>query len=332
MKRKVISKSNMLRQSLGIIVLFIAFLACGDDSSEYDEIEDEEVADAVIQESFFNSTSLISYTKVDCTLEDGSTGDCYKLVFSSNPVEDGPYCPETIDDIGGLGIYDGATDPGFQVLKATLFNAMEADGYDIIDDEGNINIDDFASGPADPDLAYCLEAAPDNDLQLTFLIPATPKLGSTNDVIGTIDLVGVSLDGVPINGAPPSVANPGREKAGNIPSLDPCGGHNDPAGYYHWHFVAETMNLVLDAYNITDVSCTLIDQVSGTQLIGFAKDGFPIYAYEVEPSDLDDCGGRTSSTTEYPDGVYHYVASNTDAPNVPKCLKGVAASNNFSYQ
>lgn len=335
-------KQNFKSSNLPLNLIFIVFLgiisclACSSSSDDGDSDDDDDISgEELIDESFFNTTSLISYEKVDCTLEDGSSGECYRLVFSSNPVENGPYCPETINDIGGLGIYDGASNPGFQVMKADLFNAMEADGYDIVDDNGNINIDDFNSGPALEGLAYCLEAAPDNDLQITFLIPATPVFASSNNTIDTVELIGVSIDGVPINGDPPSVVNgPGMPgiAGGNIPSIDPCGGHHDPAGYYHWHFVAETMNQVLDANNVDDVSCTLINQVSGTKLIGFAKDGFPIYAYEVEPTDLDECGGRTAETTDFPDGVYHYVASNTDAPNVPKCLKGVAANNNFSFQ
>ena len=316
------------------LLTLIGYSSCSSSNSDSDtdsETDTSEDGDYLISESLFNSTSLLSIETVTATLEDGTSAECFQLTFSSNPVENGPYCPETIEDIGGLGIYDGDTNPGFQVMKAELFNAMEADGYDIIDDEGNINIDDFVSGAVDADLSYCLEAAPDNELELTFLIPATPKLASSNNDIDTIELVGVSLDGVPINGDPPSVANPGREVAGNIPSLDPCGGHHDPAGYYHWHFIPESMNQVLDANGITDVSCTLIEQVTDTKLIGFAKDGFPIYAYAVEPDDLDDCGGRTAETTEFPDGTYHYVASNTDAPNVPKCLKGVAANNSFTY-
>ncbi|MBU2938569.1 YHYH protein [Lacinutrix sp. C3R15] len=303
-------------------------------TSEDDGINsyDVDLSDDIIQESYFNSTSLVSFEKIDCTLEDGSAGDCYQLVFTSNPVDNGPYCPTTINDVGGLGIYDGATNPGFQVMKASLFNAMEADGYDIVDDAGNIYIDDFNSGPVNQDYSYCLEAAPDNNLLLVFLIPATPVFASSNNTIDSVELIGVSVDGVPINGDPPSVANPGNEVAGNIPSLDPCGGHHDPAGYYHWHFVAETMNQVLEANGINDVTCTLVNQVSGSKLIGFAKDGFPIYAYQEEPANVDECGGITASTTEFPDGIYHYVASNTEAPNVPKCLKGVAATNNFRFQ
>lgn len=317
-----------------IAISFLASFMLSCDNEPMEE-EDPEEETTIIQESYFNTSSLVSFTTVDCTLEDGSSGECYQLIFSSNPVDNGPYCPETIDDIGGVGVYDGATNPGFQVMKASLFNAMEADGYDIVDDNGDIHIDDFNSGATNPDYAYCLEAAPDDDLQLTFLLPKNPVMATSNDDIGTVELIGVSVDGVPINGDPPSVVSgpPGQNIAGgNIPSIDPCGGHMDPAGYYHWHFVAETMNQVLDEYGITEISCTLVEQTTSTKLIGFAKDGFPIYAYSETPTDLDDCGGRTASTTDYPDGVYHYVASNTEAPNVPKCLKGVSANNNFRFQ
>jgi hypothetical protein len=322
---------------IGLLFCSVFFIACSDSSSDSSSSKEstEVDSDELISESFFNSTSLISYEKVDCTLEDGTTSECYQLVFSSNPIEDGPYCPETINDVGGLAVYDGTTNPGFQVMKNVLFYAMETDGYDIIDEDGNINIDDFSgSVTIDPDLSYCLEAASDNDLKLTFLIPAVPKLASSNNVIDYIELVGLSVDGVPINGDLPSVADPTSEKAGNIPSLDPCGGHNDPAGYYHWHFIPETINQVLTTYGITEVSCTNMTQATGDDVIlsGFAKDGYPIYAYGTEPTDLDDCGGRTAVTPEFPDGVYHYVASNTDAINVPVCLKGVSATNSFTYQ
>ncbi|WP_456442047.1 YHYH protein [Psychroserpens sp.] len=318
-------------KTLGFVMfLFMLFLtAC---NSSDDSVNNDDISESLIQESFFNSTSLISYEKVNCMLEDGSTGECYKLVFSSNPIDNGPFCPETINDIGGLGIYDGATNSGFQVMKASLFNAMEADGYNIVDNSGNIHIDDFTGPPNPGGFSFCLEAVPDNNLQLTFLIPAVPVLATSNNNIDTVELIGVSIDGVPINGDPPSVVNGPVLGVGNIPAIDPCGGHHDPAGYYHLHFVSETMNQVLESNNINDVTCTLVNQVSGSRLIGFAKDGFPIYAYEVEPLGLDECGGITVATTEYPDGVYHYVASTTEAPNVPKCLKGVAATNSFTFQ
>lgn len=290
---------------------------------------------ALLEESFFNSNSLISFNTVTATLEDGTTAGCFELTFAANPVASGPYCPSTINDVAGMGFYDGATNPGLHSFGTALLNAIEGDGYDMVDANGNVNINDFSAGAPDPSKSYCLDAAPDDDLKLTFIIPIQPKLSGSNNTIQTVELVGLSLDGVPLNGEPPSAINgPGGMGSSqiNMPALDPCGGHHDPSGYYHWHFVPQVVNQVLTANNITDISCTNILQTTDKVLFGFAKDGFPIYAYATEPTDLDDCGGRTASTTEFPDGVYHYVASTTVAPNIPVCLKGVAATNAFRYQ
>jgi len=331
-KTNTLSFKNLKISSYIMFLIVISITSCNSSDNSDTNDDNDNLTGDLIHQSYFNTTSLISFEKVDCMLEDGSSGECYQLVFSSNPIYNGPYCPTTINDTGGLGFYDGTSNPGFQVLKASLFNAMEDDGYDIIDNGGNIYVDDFTGPPNPGGYSYCLEAAPDNNLQLTFIIPVLPTLATNNNVIDTVELIGVSLDGVPINGDPPSVVNGPVLGVGNIPAIDPCGGHHDPAGYYHLHFVSETMNQVLEFNGINDVTCTLVNQASGSKLIGFAKDGFPIYAYEVEPTGLDECGGLTAATTEFPNGIYHYVASNTDAPNVPKCLKGVAATNSFSFQ
>jgi len=240
------------------------------------------------------------------------------------------------------GIYDGDTNPGFQVLKRSLWEAMEADGFDIVDADGNITIVDPGAGGGGPGAggvtSACLEAAPDDDLVLTFLIPVTPELLSTPNVIGTVENIGVSVDGIPLTGDPPSVAtNVGGMPGGGgaIPSIDPCGGHMDPSGYYHLHFAPEEMNNVLDAHGITEISCTNFEQ-SETALVGFAKDGFPIYASREAdgtlPTDLDDCGGHFGPTPEFPNGTYHYHASSSLAPNVPPCLVGASVRNSFTFQ
>ncbi len=289
----------------------------------------------ILDPTLFTSSSFTVEAKlIDCTLENGSTTKCYEMTFKANPVpDDGPFCPATINDIGGLGIYDGQTNPGFQVMKKELFQAMEADGYDIIDQNGNIRKSDFTTQD-NPNFDYCLQPATNDDLSLTFTIPAIPVDLSTPNTIESVELVGVSIDGVPMNGDPPSVTT-GQMGNGNIPSLDPCGGHHDPSGYYHWHFVAESMNEVLNAYQITEVSCTNMIQ-SSSALSGFAKDGYPIYAYADQdgaiPTDLDQCNGHFAATAEYPDGVYHYHASQTDAPNLPACIKGAAVSEPFKVK
>ncbi|MEQ6166143.1 YHYH protein [Ekhidna sp. MALMAid0563] len=324
-----------LINQLFTIIILIGLMGCSNSNTSPTPIDEDAL---LISESLFNSSSLESIELVTSTLEDGTSAYCFELTFSSNPVESGPFCPETINDVAGIGFYDGATNPGLRVFSADLLNDIEADGYNMVNDDGTVNINDFATTTTSSENSYCLAAAPNNNLKLVFTIPASPKLGSVNNEISEIELIGLSLDGIPINGDPPSAVNgpamfgTGTSSQINFPSLDPCGGHHDPAGYYHWHFVPQVINQVLAAEGITEVSCTNMIQTSSVELIGFAKDGFPIYAYADEPTDLDDCGGRTSSTDEFPDGVYHYVASTTTAANVPKCLKGVAANRPFQFQ
>lgn len=285
----------------------------------------------------------VSHTLVDCNYSEGGSGKCYEIVFSSNPInDDGPFCPETTFDVGGFGNYDGDTNPGFQVMKATLFESMEADGYDIIVDAANANgsfdisIETDVPGGGIPNMgggstAACLAPTPDDALTLTFQIPVVPSEIGSPDNIENVEFVGLALDGVPINGAPPSVVG----NNGKIPSLDRCGGHHDPSGYYHWHFLAAHMDATLDANGLldtdNDIQCSNKTQ-SSTALIAYARDGYPIYSGndigDVAPSDLDGCNGHTGATADYPDGIYHYHAS-TDITNVPPCIVGKQSVDSF---
>jgi hypothetical protein len=285
----------------------------------------------VLTELFDPDLFAVSPTTVSCNLDDGSTAQCYRISFANYRESTGPFCPATVDDIGGVGVYDGATNPGFQVLKRTLWEAMEADGFDILDDAGNVRSN------LGPGTSSCLEMAV-TDLTITFLIPAEPKMLVAPNSIDTVELFGVALyDGMPLTGPPPSVVDgppmPGAT-GGGIPSLDPCGGHGDPAGYWHWHLMPDNAQSVLDAFGITDVRCTDIPQAT-QGLMGFAKDGFPIYA-PLEggsvPADLDACNGKFGVTPDYPEGVYHYYVLNGAAPNLPTCIMGASVRNPMSVQ
>lgn len=286
---------------------------------------------------------LKSITLVDCNYKEGGSGKCYEITYYSNPIDDnGPFCPETVNDTGGIGNYDGdgiangGTQNGDAVgltrLDGAFFQKMENDGYDIIDENGDINIDTLVPGGGrlSQQSAACLEPIADDDLELVFQIPVYPESLSSADDIESVEYIGLALDGIPINGEPPSVvANNGK-----IPSLDRCGVHHDPSGYLHWHFVGQNMNEVLQAEGLYEAGvfeCEKITQ-DPDALIGFARDGYPIYSSEdtdANPPALDNCNGHTHATTEYPEGVYHYHAS-TDVPNVPPCIVGKQASNAFA--
>lgn len=303
------------------------------------------------------SLQLTDETRVSCTLENGSSTTCYQLTFIANGVGDtegngtvGPFCPETITtprSESGFGVYDGASNPGFQSIIDAAMN-MELDGYDIVDDLGNINSVGGGGGAS-----ACLSMGFDSTLEITYLVPVTPELRSEPYDLGTIESIGFGLTGVPYKGNPPGVtiaeAGVGGAGSGSIPSLDHCGGHADPAGYYHWHFVPQSMNTVLDSdeYDFTDlygVSCSnsFIDHDEPSAFAGIAKDGFPIYgafdsvaSVDTAPNDVvavDSCNGHEHATDEFPDGVYHYHALETGAPNVPACLVGSFANNDFSVR
>ncbi len=139
--------------------------------------------------------------------------------------------------------------------------------------------------------------------------------------------------------------------------LDADHAHVQPNGAYHYH----------------GIPTALLARLSGGQrqmtLVGWAADGFPIYAqwgyrdphdaqsevvalrssYRLKPGtrptsngqpggsydgvfeedfdyvagsgDLDECGGRTGVTPEFPAGTYHYVLT-TDFPFIPRLFRG----------
>jgi hypothetical protein len=349
-----------------LALLLVGVAGCGssddddtivsDDSSETETDADDEVS-GNYNVDLFSVLPLTEYT-VSCTLENGTDTTCYELTFAANTVGDtegegtvGPYCPDSITTLrseAGLGVYDGDTNPGFQSLIDAA-QGMDADGYDIVDEDGNIR-----TGGGGGDLSYCLSMPFDSTLTVTYLIPTTPEFRTEAYYISTVGSIGVGINGIPIKGNPPSVttaeAGIGGTGSGNIPALDHCGGHADPAGYYHWHFIPQSINTVYNSedYDFTDqygISCSnsYIEYEDPTAFAGLAKDGFPIYAafddvnsVSTDPSDsaeVDECNGHTHATPEFEDGVYHYHALEAGAPNVPVCLMGsFAERNDFSVQ
>lgn len=298
---------------------------------------------AQIDVAQFNGITFTeSVSTVNCTLANGSSTTCYQLKFFANAVDDsGPFCPSTINDVGGLGFYEpgaSGTNVGLAALDANLFNTIEADGFDIVDNGGNININDPGSGtPPTPGTSYCLQASADDDLELVFLIPVTPEQLTTPNVIESVELLGVSLNGIPINGEPPNVlSGPGGQQSTDVkmPALDRCGGHHDPAGYYHWHAISNSANALLTDLGVSSVSCSTFPQ-DNSGLMGFTMDGYPLYGQfddgDVTPTGLDQCNGHFGTTPEFPNGTYHYHAVEADFPNIPPCLVGASANNNFSY-
>jgi hypothetical protein len=123
--------------------------------------------------------------------------------------------------------------------------------------------------------------------------------------------------------------------------VDANNAHVQPDGAYHYH----------------GVPTALLKAGNKLTLVGWAADGFPMYAqssreprssyrlkttpdagrpsltiapmgtfqqdyeYLAGSGDLDECNGRSGVTPEFPNGTYYYLLTKT-YPYVPRCLKG----------
>lgn len=140
---------------------------------------------------------------------------------------------------------------------------------------------------------------------------------------------------------------------------DASNAHVQPSGEYHYHGLPEGY-------------VTKLGKGQAMTLIGWASDGFPIYArygystatdaasalkvmtgsyrtkttpdanrpatslypmgtflqdyeYVAGLGDLDECNGRTGVTPEFPNGTYHYYATDS-YPYIQRCIKGTAGT------
>ena len=273
----------------------------------------------------FSSGALAGAPEVvNCTLENGASARCVRLVVKYLPDGKtiGPFCPATIDDVGGLWQWDGEN-AGLYRVDGAFLRMLKTLGYSFYEPDGTVHIADPGRGRPSVDHA-CLEAALDQTVTMTMLIPQTPVMARTPSRLGVVNKVGVALDGVPIFSDAPSVL-----QTGHMPALDSCGGHVDPGGWYHWHATATDIRTVADRVRLT-VDCAVSQAPDA--MFGYAFDGFALYgsadAGNVVPTDLDACGGHVSPTRQDPTGSYHYHAPQ-EFPNLPACLSGVQARDNF---
>ena len=191
--------------------------------------------------------------------------------------------------------------------------------------------------------------------------------------VGAQDKPGIALNGIVFDpGTAGTCDNSGNTCAGggapvgnwNMEALgqtsfrfgtDANNAHVQPNGLYHYHGIPEGL-------------VTKLNKGTAMSLIGWAADGFPIYArygyttatdastavkvmassYKLKSSpdanrpatslypmgtftqdyeyvsglgDLDECNGRTGVTPEFPNGIYHYYATET-FPHLQRCVKG----------
>jgi len=185
----------------------------------------------------------------------------------------------------------------------------------------------------------------------SFRMPLHPKTNSTFTQLKQ-QAIGVAVNGVPFDPGTAEYWKNDRTTGWHIEAiggkrslgLDQNNAHVQPNGAYHYHGIP------------TGLMAKLGDSTL-PKLIGYAADGFPIYAqttgnkssyrlkrgsrpagaagpggaydgtYEADyefvvgSGDLDEANGRVGKTEEYPEGTYYYVAT-AEFPFYPRKLKG----------
>ena len=152
--------------------------------------------------------------------------------------------------------------------------------------------------------------------QILYQLPQMPQLSDTISCLPP-GIIGVALTGVPFyNGF-----DEGGRDAVAHEIQDDCNGHPQQQGQYHYHSVSDCVN-------------TKPDDAGHPALIGYALDGFGIYAANtgnttLKTADLDECHGIVSEVVW--DGVvvnmYHYVAT-ADFPYTMGCFRGTPVQSN----
>lgn len=260
---------------------------------------------------------------VDCTLENGTASTCYKITVNYLPedLEIGPFCPATLTDAGGIWEWTGENAKLYRVDEAFL-RMLDDLGYRFFDEDGAVHVVDAATEQPAVDHA-CINVSPDESVEITMLLPVTPVMADSPSPLGTVSKIGVALNGVPVFSDAPSI-----QQTGHMPALDTCGGHIDPGGWYHWHATSTDIETVFAASGVI-ADCAL--EQDSAALFGYAFDGFPMFgsteADGAVASGLDACNGHVGMTSA--GETYHYHATD-DFPNLPACLVGVQAADNFS--
>lgn len=313
--------------SLTFIVLSGSLMMAGCNSPDVKTTANSSAtSDSKIALSLFGKDALVKAPAVvDCTLTNDEAFKCAQIMVKYKPdnLQVGPFCPTTLNDTGGIWNWDGKKAGLYRINRAFL-EMLAGLGYKFYNNEGKVSITDLSKG-APVDLNSCLSVSPNEKVQMTVLLPMTPKMADKPTDLGTVAKVGLALDGVPIFADAPSVL-----KTGHMPALDTCGGHIDPGGWYHWHATPTDINSVYEQKKVA-AKCAL--QQSPSAQFAYAFDGYAMYGTAdmdgKVPTDLDACHGHIGATARNPKGEYHYHATG-NFPNLPVCLKGIQAKNNFS--
>ena len=322
--------------------LFGVLVSCNESDVTPDEADDEEVSVSVEPSLFLTAGLSEPITIVSRTLSDGKTADCYKIVVTSTPADHtmGPWCPTSISDDaskGGIWLDDGQVfdvDGTFVKNLAEFFGDKTWMMYN--NSTGKItktSTEKECEEAANPNVGeeyknYCVECLPTYvaNLTHTYYIPVNPKAAKTpysfsrggpggpppgggkdrptdqgserpprgegpRPPRSSMNMI-PSVRGLAFNGVVFDAPAPVDRILGayTLAPFDDAGGHINVNQGYHYHAA-------------TGLSFSVEQSDNHAPLIGYAADGYGIYAYldenEVEATGLDDCRGHYDDVRGY---------------------------------
>ncbi|AFM05441.1 hypothetical protein Fleli_3101 [Bernardetia litoralis DSM 6794] len=319
-----------------VAAVLFTFSSCKDDTDtepDTDTTPNEVVVD--VDESLF-LTNGVTVTTVPCTLSDGTVTECYQIVTNSVPADHnmGPWCPTNISDgaeQGGIWLEGGVKYDVDGAFIENMASFYDDDTWLMYDENGDIYVtqtEEDCENAANPNVGaeyknFCVECLPSyvTDVSHTYIIPITPVKLDTPVSFGmgggpggpggsnVPSVRGIAFNGVRFDAPAPTDAILG---AYTLAPFDDAGGHINITEGYHYHAA-------------TGVSTQISQSDGHSAMIGYASDGYAIYAQldanGNEPTDLDECRGHYDEVRGY-----HYHADAAGANNFINCLSGAYAN------
>ncbi|WP_299263166.1 YHYH protein [uncultured Psychrosphaera sp.] len=272
--------------------------------------------------SLFKDGAFILPPKiVDCETTARTKTTCYELKTSGAPAmrEPGPFCPRNTSDgadVGGAWFDKSGSGDLIDITGEFIVNLSryyDDPNWMLYDPKTNkIRYTDTKAsclGAAKPDVEEqykqncieCLMSYLDDDFSRTYLIPTTPIKAEEAQRVRT---VGIALDGAELSGSAPVDAILGSY---TIAAFDDCGGHINVHQGYHYH-------------STTGCTDTVTTDDGHAPLVGYAPDGYGIYAMEDalgKEESLDECRGSTDEVRGY-----HYHAASPSENMIIGCISG----------
>ena len=284
-------------------LMLLSLFSCGDDDDNSSDTTDEENMEENIVDD--GNTDIVEGVNISSVVQQFFKDDNGVTVEVNEDTE-------TITITSATGLPDHKT-PYFDVNGQdhelyedfpayTITESIQSSFIDLLDAmvsdrivDGDVITYAANNNDAISEVSYVMEIP---------MIPTEAEVKQDTE----LSAIGMALNGVPYFNDLNRDSNP--LGPADVSTLDAAGGHPGANEDYHYHLGA---NPGINTEEDPEIPyATVVDQ---DNLVGFMRDGFPLYGLTEEDGsspELDEFGGHMGSTEHFPDGIYHYHAQSED--------------------